>query len=53
MMTEIPLNWRLGLGIRKETATGETRVELLNANYGSDKVMQGGPTCKYNGVELP
>jgi hypothetical protein len=52
-ISEIPLSWRLGIDIRKQAETGETRVDIFNANFGEGKVMPGGPVCTYNGVEMP
>jgi hypothetical protein len=50
---DIPLNWKLGIDVRKEVLTGETTVETFEQNYGENKACAGGPSCYYNGIKIP
>jgi hypothetical protein len=52
-ISELPLSWKLGIDIRRDVQVGTTRYEYFQANYGEGHVFAGGPTCTYNGVQLP
>jgi hypothetical protein len=51
-ISEIPLSWRLGIDVSKDVISGETLVEIFDNNLKSG-VSTGGPTCTYNGINLP
>jgi hypothetical protein len=48
-VSEIPISWKLGLDITKPLHLGETLSETLAL---SSDAMEGGPTCRYNGIEV-
>jgi hypothetical protein len=49
---DIPVNWKLGIDVTKNMVSGETNVESYSINI-NNGVMTGGPTCRFNGKELP
>jgi hypothetical protein len=49
---DIPVNWKLGIDETKNMVSGEMNVETYNINV-DNGVMTGGPTCRFNGKELP
>lgn len=52
-ITYIPLSWKMGIDIRRDIVTGETRYGTFEANYGEGRACTGGSKCKFNPIELP
>jgi hypothetical protein len=48
---QIPYNWRYGINITKQVLTGDD-TDLFLLNTESDKAMQGGPSCCFQGKEI-
>jgi hypothetical protein len=51
-ITEIPINWKLGIDIWKNVNTGANQCETFCLNYGEDKAMCGSPACTYLGKKI-
>jgi hypothetical protein len=51
-IADIPISWKLGIDVTK-VIDGTTTYELFDANYGEGKTLPSGPTCMYNGKNLP
>jgi hypothetical protein len=49
----IPIPWKMGIDITKDIENGTTNDELFKKNYGEGKLMPGGPTCWFNGKDIP
>jgi hypothetical protein len=49
---QVPYNWRYGFDITKQVLTGE-EIDLFMLNTGDGMAMQGGPTCFFQGKEIP
>jgi hypothetical protein len=43
----------MGIDITKDIENGTTNYELFEKNYGEGKLMPGGPTCRFNGKDIP
>jgi hypothetical protein len=52
-ITDIPISWKMGIDVTSDIYDGSTSYELFETNYGEGKAMPGGPTCRYNGKNLP
>jgi hypothetical protein len=52
-VSELPIKWIFGLDIMKNVESGENEVEVFQNNFSEGKAMGGGPTCRYNGVDIP
>lgn len=50
---DIPIQWRYGIDIRKNVAEREDSVEMFEINQGEGKSLAGGPTCRFNGKDVP
>jgi hypothetical protein len=49
---DLPLSWKLGIGVSKDVKTGQTLVELCDKNEEAG-VSIGGPKCTFQGKNLP
>jgi hypothetical protein len=49
---DIPLLWKIGIDIRKDIYTGETRFNTFEQNYGEGRAYTGNPKCKFIGKEI-
>jgi hypothetical protein len=49
---QIPYNWRYGIDITKNALAGEG-IDLFCRNAGEGLAMQGGPSCFFQGKEIP
>jgi hypothetical protein len=52
-VSELPIKWIFGLDIMKNVESGENEVDMFENNFIEGKAMGGGPTCHYNGVDIP
>lgn len=51
--TQLPINWRFGIDIRKDLIDGSSEVEIFEKNCKEGQAMEGGPTCFFNGEKIP
>jgi hypothetical protein len=52
-VNEIPCSWRFGIDITKSIHTTSSSADVLYNNTGNGSTMSGGPTCHFNGKEIP
>jgi hypothetical protein len=52
-ISEIPMNWKLGIDIRRDLTRNTNNVEFVRANIGEGTSLPGGQRCTYRGKELP
>jgi hypothetical protein len=53
LVNEIPMSWRYGIDITKDLFNEESDQDLFMMNTGKGKAMAGGPTCIFQGKEIP
>jgi hypothetical protein len=51
-IVNVPMSWKIGINIRNDFLTGETRFETFQANYSEGKASSCGPKCKFNNKEI-
>ena len=51
-ISEVPISWKLGIDIMSDLQ-GRNDFDLFVNNYGPESMMEGGPRCTYNGIEIP
>jgi hypothetical protein len=52
-VNEIPCSWRFRIDITKNIHTTGSSADVLYNNTGNGSAMSGGPTCHFNGKEIP
>jgi hypothetical protein len=52
-MKDIPLSRTWGLDIWKDYVSGENEVEVFERNCGEGQAMAAGPSCRFNGKNVP
>jgi hypothetical protein len=52
-VSAIPISWQMGIDITKDPLTGVSQSETFRLNSGSNRSVQGGPVCNFQGKYLP